>query len=401
MTLALPKSCTLTLPKSRQKVSLQVLSSLHALNKDQVCTIYRQFVGENVPSFDEPLNVQDFKAMTVALANLSQVAEGKVIGAGKADSLVEGIAPFETCSPDRKLSKPDKDELVASTPAAFADQEELNSPPVSISALASDNVSTVPGYSALRRLIVNQRLSKSDLEEGDSALDSMLVNQLDCVEQEVCSDTIELQDCWMEWTESGTARPEFLFSLIESGLTALAGLIDLRTVVGRVPPNGSGLTELAAIARVMPTDGKAATAQMVDTILRCLLVAPDDVLPWGILGRAVPSNWLLSHIESIDQWVLRNMRQPIITPNMGRCVVVARATAALGDLRSAHKILGDWLRHSDSIDLRRERTALAERYRQNIVAERYFFDRWTRRSNADVGKGSFALVLPVIDSSNG
>ncbi|MBK5968405.1 hypothetical protein CCR91_06370 [Thiorhodovibrio winogradskyi] len=91
----------------------------------------------------------------------------------------------------------------------------------------------------------------------------------------------------------------------------------------------------------------------------------------------------------------------MVTPSMGRCIAVARAAKKQGELKTAHHILCEWLRHADSLDLRRERADLAEEYLHNILAKKHFFGRWSRLHDLDIGRGSFALVLPVLDDNTG
>ena len=69
----------ISLPKKILSPSFQTLSATHALRKDQVYSIYCHVVGENAPVFDEPLTANDFMAMTSALTKSRQKVSLQVL----------------------------------------------------------------------------------------------------------------------------------------------------------------------------------------------------------------------------------------------------------------------------------------------------------------------------------
>ena len=207
---------------------------------------------------------------------------------------------------------------------------------------------------------------------------------------------------WTDCLPSELGHAEVTAALAHRGLTALAGVVDRRIPVGRIPTAAGALSELAAAQRVFDQTGdESAVARCADQVLRCVAAIPNDVVPWMALARVTPSEWLLRNADDVEAWVRSNGRQALDTPSIGHAAALASASRSRGDLRRAHELLGEWLRHGDCADFRGERKELALLYEQEVLATGRFFDRWTRREGPEVGRGSFSLVVPVLDAKTG
>lgn len=348
-----------------------MLSSRFGIPKETLLALHSEIAPQTQPAWDQPLEPEVAKRIVHRLLKPTITSD--------ADALHPIRAEQGASSPT-----PPPHPVPPTTPSGDGGRGK---------------VPAMPGLDTLRRHLLARGTARPDED------DDKVPAETDQDEGEAGSSGAtgaEVERRWAAWLLEGRGRQELRAALLDARLAALAGLFDRHVSPGPLPSRERALAELAEAARALSDSGGAHTSpHLVDGILRCLAACPGDVLPWCVLVRAVPSKWLLDYANDVERWARDHASQHMDTPSMGRCIAVARAAVACGEMRMAHTTLGEWLRSADSIDLRRERADLAERYRQSIMATSRFFDRWTRRLDCEVGRGSFAMVLPVIDDITG
>ncbi|MFY9976098.1 MAG: S1 RNA-binding domain-containing protein [Chromatiaceae bacterium] len=414
---AVPKPLALAQPTKNEELlrsrsglvaSLQVLSARYGVTRADIVSLFRRLMGCEPPNWSQPLDLADASRMVATLTDTVQS-----LGRDGGDSLRGVVSPPIT-EPEAARELPlavggsaEQNEASWSStgPGALPPPLELAPAaerPLSSSCACNKGGSTAPEYFVLRELLRSQGAERPYEDDEGSAGDSNRSDMGGGAALRANVDDSDLLEQWNAWLHNGEDSDAVCALLIDSGFSAVAGLLKPHIAPGVIPAQEGALTELARVSRALTRNGgQIGSAETVDAILRCLVAVPNDVLPWCLLGRAVAQNWLVEHADDVEGWMREHANTPVDMPSMGRCIAVARAATDLGDLKLAHRTLGEWLRHADSIDLRRERTVLGERYRQDILARRRFFDRWTRRVDRDVGRGSFALVLPVTDGGAG
>ncbi|WPL11044.1 MULTISPECIES: serine/threonine-protein kinase [Thiorhodovibrio] len=398
-------------------VSLHILSTRYGENRSTVEEVFRRVTGHRCPEWSQPLTLDDARCMVDALANGAQEFANL---SGEIPEAVTPVAELRQFSSEqlggifakRKQGRPQESPSMETPPTitnsgspkdSFLIQAGFPVKDTRRESVASESESVGLNYSALRSLLSKQGTETND--EDDEEMINGTVHSPS--EKAACNigevDEGEMHEIWTAWLVQRQESQRLAAILTDSGLSALGNLINRRIPTGELPSPEFALTELASAAGLVPdSPGGVASAAVVDKILRCLAAIPNDVLPWSVLGRAVPSSWLFEHWEEVERWVLeQHSSEPMVTPSMGRCIAVARAAKKQGELKTAHHILCEWLRHADSLDLRRERADLAEEYLHNILAKKHFFGRWSRLHDLDIGRGSFALVLPVLDDNTG
>jgi len=403
--------------RSGSVVSLHVLSARYGIERLTVEQLFRRVTGRKCPNWSLALELDDARRMVDALEIHVPSSQSFDSDSPKADVTQPGtqvpISPEQRFGTSSDEERADLDvDTFPGTPRAQPGPvapetlpRQPSVPPIRAPEGGSGSGvdSVVPRYHVLRDLLSKRGTESGDEDDHDSvAVTEQAISVTEVWSPEAIDDS-ELQEIWIDWLVHGREESKLIEILFESSLSALGNLINSRIPAGEFPAPEFALTELAAAARSVPgAEGAVASPLDVDRILRCLAAIPNDVLPWTVLCRAVPSSWLLTHWERVERWAReQHAREPMEIPSMGRYIAVARAARRQGELKLAHRILCEWLRHADSIDFRQERKNLAEEYRHNILAKQHFFDRWSRRLGFDIGRGSFALVLPVIDKQTG